>query len=81
LLHKDSIEDSDRIKSFLIRLEGSFASRQNIDVESAMKSDVSKITMKIRDHLFTEEINHSLVVQYMTGQGMVVQNVQQHHVA
>jgi uncharacterized beta-barrel protein YwiB (DUF1934 family) len=49
LLFKDSIEDSDRIKSFLIRLEGSFTHKQNVDIENVFKSTTCRINIKIKD--------------------------------
>lgn len=61
LLFKDSIEDSDRVKSFLIRLEGSFTQNQNVDIENVFKSTTCRVTIRIRDQVLNEEISHHVV--------------------
>jgi hypothetical protein len=59
LLFKDSIEDSDRVKSFLIKLEGSFSQKLNVDIESTFKPTTCRVIMRIKDHLISEEISHT----------------------
>ena len=81
LLFKDSIEDSDRVKSFLIRLEGSFTQRQNVDIENVFKSTTCRITVRIKDQVMTEEISHHLVKQDLSNRGVIKDNIELYDIA
>lgn len=48
LYSKESIEDAERIKSYIIRLEGSFHKFINIDLEQMQNKLCTRIKIKIK---------------------------------
>jgi len=64
LINKDSIDDAERIKSFLIPLSGGMCRHLNINIETQTNRNSNRVTLKVKDSTIVEEVTCSSVFTF-----------------
>ena len=65
LQNKDSIDDAERIKSFLVNLDGSYCRHLNINIEHISNRSLFRISLKIKDNIIIEEVSQDEIMDFL----------------
>lgn len=71
---KDSIEQAERVKSYLIRLRGAFTKHLNVDIESKNQKQTFKVTLKTKEQVITAEISYDQIRRAYLNENEIFRN-------